>query len=167
MFRKEAVEGLGGYRNDYGPTEDYELWTRLAEHWEVGLVPEILFWYRINNPESMSQKSNDEQNVYVSRIRNEQWRRPFVAKSAWRIRKDMQTLKQQVGPDYVVQVISEYKSEQFALSKELLLRGKLRNAAIQLLGTMLIVPVTSLHLFRYMPHALKLGIKVQARRLMR
>jgi glycosyltransferase involved in cell wall biosynthesis len=48
MFRREAVEGVGGYRS---PTqepypEDYDLWSRLAQSGELINVPQALVTYR-------------------------------------------------------------------------------------------------------------------------
>ena len=46
MFRKRAVEAVGGYR-DMGWAEDYDLWLRLADHGcRFAMLDEVLFFWR-------------------------------------------------------------------------------------------------------------------------
>lgn len=47
MFRRSAIEQVGGYI-DYGPTEDFELWTRMATIGEFQGMEETIFRWRIN-----------------------------------------------------------------------------------------------------------------------
>ena len=46
MMRREAVEQVGGYRNDYPPAEDVDLFLRLAECGQLVNLPEVLTKYR-------------------------------------------------------------------------------------------------------------------------
>lgn len=47
MFRRDAVLGAGGYNAEFAPSEDYELWTRLAGRgYKVAVQPEVLILYR-------------------------------------------------------------------------------------------------------------------------
>lgn len=49
IFRKSAVQQLGGYRPEYWPYDDVDLWTRMAERGYTILVqPEFLTKYRIH-----------------------------------------------------------------------------------------------------------------------
>jgi glycosyltransferase involved in cell wall biosynthesis len=49
IFRKSAVQGVGGYRQAFWPAEDMDLWTRMAERGHGILVqPEYLLHYRIH-----------------------------------------------------------------------------------------------------------------------
>jgi len=56
MLRKSALITVGGYTTDRSrqPPEDYELWSRLARHFEVANLPERLTIYR-EVPMSMSR----------------------------------------------------------------------------------------------------------------
>ena len=57
MFRKKAVEEIGGYR-DYGGPEDYDLWLRMAETGHrFSKVPETLLKWRVR-PESLSRRDS-------------------------------------------------------------------------------------------------------------
>ena len=48
MFRKSAFEKAGGYSSECGPTEDYELWSRLVELGDFIAVAPTIFRWRIN-----------------------------------------------------------------------------------------------------------------------
>jgi glycosyltransferase involved in cell wall biosynthesis len=56
MIRKGALETTGLYPEDPEkfPPEDYDLWLRIAKHWEVANLPEVLFQYR-ELPNSISR----------------------------------------------------------------------------------------------------------------
>jgi glycosyltransferase involved in cell wall biosynthesis len=46
VFRREAVEALGGYREEFPFAQDYDLWSRLARTAPLGALPEPLVRYR-------------------------------------------------------------------------------------------------------------------------
>jgi len=48
MFKKDAFVQAGGYSNSCGPTEDYELWTRLSQMGEFLGLEAILYRWRQN-----------------------------------------------------------------------------------------------------------------------
>lgn len=56
MLRKSVCETVGLYSTDKSrqPPEDYELWSRVARHFEVANIPEVLLVYR-EVPNSMSR----------------------------------------------------------------------------------------------------------------
>lgn len=51
-FRKSAVIAVGGYKNEYVPAEDYELWVRLCKYGKIANIPEYLTSYRIHENQS-------------------------------------------------------------------------------------------------------------------
>jgi glycosyltransferase involved in cell wall biosynthesis len=53
LFRKKAIEGLGGYPNDALSFEDWLLWVKLMEKGRVANLNEVLVHMRIN-PESVT-----------------------------------------------------------------------------------------------------------------
>jgi glycosyltransferase involved in cell wall biosynthesis len=55
MMRRSAFERAGGYRDGLRITEDFDLWSRMAEVAEVSNVPEILVHYRLHR-QSMSSR---------------------------------------------------------------------------------------------------------------
>ena len=56
MLRKSVCETIGLYSTDKArqPPEDYELWSRVARHFEVANIPEVVLVYR-EVPNSMSR----------------------------------------------------------------------------------------------------------------
>jgi hypothetical protein len=49
MMRKLAILRAGGYRAEFWPAEDLDLWARLAEQgWDLATFPEYLLEYRIH-----------------------------------------------------------------------------------------------------------------------
>jgi glycosyltransferase involved in cell wall biosynthesis len=48
MMRRDVFAQLGGYRPLFAEAEDYDLWTRFADHHELAGIPEVLVLYRIH-----------------------------------------------------------------------------------------------------------------------
>jgi len=48
LMRRDAVLAAGGYREALRHAEDYDLWTRLAEGYQLANLPECLLLYRIH-----------------------------------------------------------------------------------------------------------------------
>ncbi len=48
MFRKAAVQAVGGYRPPYIHAEDYDLWLRLRSRGDLENLPQVLLQYRIH-----------------------------------------------------------------------------------------------------------------------
>jgi GT2 family glycosyltransferase len=49
MFRREAVLGIGGYRNAFPAAEDYDLWLRLSAVGKLANLTEHLVKYRVHD----------------------------------------------------------------------------------------------------------------------
>jgi len=47
MFRRVCFEHVGGYRKQFKHAEDYDLWLRMAEHYELDNVAETLYQHRL------------------------------------------------------------------------------------------------------------------------
>jgi glycosyltransferase involved in cell wall biosynthesis len=48
MIRREALEAIGGYRDALPAAQDYDLWLRLSERFDLDNVPEVLYRWRIS-----------------------------------------------------------------------------------------------------------------------
>jgi len=46
MFRREAFEQAGGYRLQ--EVEDYDLWLRISERWQLAALPDLVISYRLH-----------------------------------------------------------------------------------------------------------------------
>jgi len=56
VFRRDAFDALGGYRAEYSPAEDTDLWTRLARTGVTLNLPEPLTFYRLHARNVSTQK---------------------------------------------------------------------------------------------------------------
>lgn len=63
LMRRDCLENVGGYRQELYPAEDYDLWLRLAERFEVANLPESLYQMRIVHS-SISAANVDRQLAY-------------------------------------------------------------------------------------------------------
>jgi hypothetical protein len=64
MLRAVALAAVGGYRGAYGPAEDYDLWLRLSEQYQLANLPEPLLYYRVY-PDQLSVRQLDQQILSV------------------------------------------------------------------------------------------------------
>ena len=55
MMRRQAVSDVGGYRECFSPAEDYDLWLRLADRFEMANLAEPLLLYRIHSRQATSR----------------------------------------------------------------------------------------------------------------
>ncbi len=68
LHRDRALE-VGGYR-DVGPCEDYDLWLRLLDRYDLANVPEILYRYRVSASQ-ISSASRGQQEACFAALRQE------------------------------------------------------------------------------------------------
>lgn len=55
MMRRDAIRAVGGYRAAFRHCEDYDLWLRVSEKYEMQNLPDRLFLYR-RSPGQVSEK---------------------------------------------------------------------------------------------------------------
>ena len=48
MMRASAIKEVGGYDPDYNGVEDYELWYRVSEKYDIASINDVLFKYRVH-----------------------------------------------------------------------------------------------------------------------
>ena len=64
LFRNEAFLLAGGYRAVFGQSEDYDLWLRIAEHFEIANLGQVVHKYRIH-PGQISMRRRKEQTLSI------------------------------------------------------------------------------------------------------
>ncbi|MGC2332011.1 MAG: glycosyltransferase [Candidatus Acidiferrales bacterium] len=64
LVRREAFVGVGGYRPPFAPAEDYDLWLRLAEHFQLANLKQVVLRYRIH-PHQVSFRKRRQQTLSV------------------------------------------------------------------------------------------------------
>lgn len=152
MIRKSAIVTAGYYRNDYDHNEDYDLWRRLAPHWELGVLPEVLLWYRISAT-SISHTNQDSQHSGGAKIIAELWQQPAPFKSFTEIIKDARfykTFDSSLKPT----VLQQYVGQQVQLGIDLLKHSKLKAGFHTALAALYLQPSSVTRLVRPMTFAL-------------
>ena len=48
LIRRDAFASVGGYRAIFAPAEDYDLWLRIAEHFQIANLKQVVLKYRIH-----------------------------------------------------------------------------------------------------------------------
>lgn len=66
MFRKNAIDHLGGYCEDFRVSQDYELYSRLAWKNELNVLPEPLLDLRVRRDQVSALKNDEEKKLSVS-----------------------------------------------------------------------------------------------------
>jgi glycosyltransferase involved in cell wall biosynthesis len=94
MFRREVFEKLGGYSGDCGPTEDYELWSRMAEHGKFAAIDRTIFRWRVNPGGITTTKQRLVEKHMQANI-DHYWRRnhPVILKRSEIMREGMAYIK--------------------------------------------------------------------------
>ena len=69
LMRREAFVGVGGYRPPFAPAEDYDLWLRMAEHFQIANLKQVVLKYRIHpNQVSMRKRAQQTLGVLAARV---------------------------------------------------------------------------------------------------
>jgi glycosyltransferase involved in cell wall biosynthesis len=74
VMRRSALLAIGGYREEFEPIEDFDLWLRLAELGRLANLPEALFGYRVHYM-NVTHTQVDRQRKHADRIIAEARRR--------------------------------------------------------------------------------------------
>jgi glycosyltransferase involved in cell wall biosynthesis len=64
LMRRDAFTLVGGYRGAFAPAEDYDLWLRISEHFEMANLKEVVLKYRIH-PHQVSVRKRKQQTLGV------------------------------------------------------------------------------------------------------
>jgi glycosyltransferase involved in cell wall biosynthesis len=62
LMRTEAFVLVGGYRGAFAPAEDYDLWLRISEHFEMANLKQVVLKYRIH-PRQVSVRKHKQQSL--------------------------------------------------------------------------------------------------------
>jgi len=138
LIRKSALKASGGYGQKFVYVEDYDLWRRIGENWQFYQVPEVLYLYRISEG-SISSSNSAIQADISSRIRRDQWQKPFLAKSLRSIINDGHYYKKLNSP-LARQTYQKYLDQQHSITLKLFHRGAFKTGLINLLAVALLNP---------------------------
>jgi hypothetical protein len=62
MMRRDAILGCGGYRPQFQYAEDYDLWLRVSERWDLANLPDLVLRYR-NHSQKVSVRRASQQAI--------------------------------------------------------------------------------------------------------
>ena len=68
LMRKEAFVLVGGYRPVFAQAEDYDLWVRISEHFQIANLKEVVFKYRMH-PHQVSVRGRTQQTLCSLAVR--------------------------------------------------------------------------------------------------
>jgi hypothetical protein len=63
MIRRQCLQKVGGYREVFAMAQDYDLWLRIAEQFDLGALTQILYRSRLN-ADSVTMGKRAQQNAY-------------------------------------------------------------------------------------------------------
>ncbi len=162
MMRKEAVNKVGGYRPEYEPAEDYDLWRRIAQTWEVGQIPEVLYFWRLHAG-SISQRKKSSSTSSAAKTVQNMWDGPIAIKSMGEIVRDGRFYDRLYSPLRKV-IYEQYVDQQAHLAFEFLIHGRLRTGYRTALAAIWLRPACFKVLWKTMlwaPIKLTLGNQVK------
>ncbi|HMA76131.1 MAG TPA: glycosyltransferase [Candidatus Krumholzibacteriaceae bacterium] len=64
MFRRKSIDDVGWYRQEFVKAQDYDLWLRIADRYEITNIKEILYIHRLDI-DSTSIALKQQQNYYA------------------------------------------------------------------------------------------------------
>ena len=64
LMRREAFVAVGGYRPPFAPAEDYDLWLRMGERYELVNLRQVVLKYRIH-PHQVSMRKQTQQTLGI------------------------------------------------------------------------------------------------------
>jgi cellulose synthase/poly-beta-1,6-N-acetylglucosamine synthase-like glycosyltransferase len=64
LIRRDAFASVGGYRGAFAPAEDYDLWLRIAEHFQIANLEQVVLKYRIH-PYQVSLSRRTQQTLGI------------------------------------------------------------------------------------------------------
>jgi len=91
MFRKSVIDAVGPYTDEFGPTEDFELWSRIGTAGKFVALEATIFRWRVNSA-GITSNNNQLQLKIMKRHTGELWKASFPkVLSAKQLRKDSRT----------------------------------------------------------------------------
>ena len=85
MLRKECIEKVGYYREEFWNSQDYDLWLRIAEQYKVANIPEPLYKWRVMEISSISMNKFQIQTDFTKLIQLLAWERRIYGRDRLQI----------------------------------------------------------------------------------
>jgi glycosyltransferase involved in cell wall biosynthesis len=75
ILRTDAVKAVAGYREQFATTQDYDLWFRLLEKYELGNIPNLLLLYRYHQKTASCAKVTEQSVNHILAMQSSEYRR--------------------------------------------------------------------------------------------
>lgn len=75
VVRTEALKKVGNYREQFISTQDYDLWLRMLESYELSNLPEILLYYRKEQQGISFQRQSEQSINHILALQSSEYRR--------------------------------------------------------------------------------------------
>ena len=138
LVRREVFDRVGGFRKEFVPSEDHDLWRRALPEFGFATLPEVLLRYR-TNPDGLSHRHRDRQALHSNAITADICRRPFPVYGAGQVVAGARFYRRFATPARE-QLLDEYARDQARISTLLLRRGRVIAGLRNVVGTLLIRP---------------------------
>ncbi len=125
MFRKAIWEAVGGFDPKYQPPDDFHFWTKIAGVADIAIIPESLYWYRVN-PKGMTATMSGLAEM-ADIITNEYWLQGYKAKGVRAILKDANYYRDLDNP-HAQFIYEQYVAQQLHIARGLIARLYIRSA---------------------------------------
>jgi glycosyltransferase involved in cell wall biosynthesis len=131
-IRKKAFDDAGGYRTQFEPAEDYDLWLRIIEAWQVANVPGVVVRKRIHPCQESTVHLRQQIIAVVGAIAAAAIRRKGQADPTCDVERISEALLQQMGVTMLA--LRKAQVEAYLYWIETMTRMSQDDAALRLIG---------------------------------
>ena len=135
MYKKSAVIKAGLYSNQFGPTEDYDLWIRLSKIGSLANLPKPIYRYRINRKgvsQTNSQRQAEETKQHIQGLWSQET--PSIIGRAELLISSQNYIKKSKTLPYGVGLKTQYLSDNAQIGIKLIRYGHYLKGMHQLLN---------------------------------
>jgi hypothetical protein len=122
MLRRAALDTVGRYSSAYGNNEDYDLWRRVARHYRLAALPEVLYVYREHDL-GVSKVTAVQRLEDRERLRNELWKELAPSYRLGAVLDSVRRYRADGTPEGRARLV-DILDDQWALAREALLRRR-------------------------------------------
>ena len=155
IMRREVFDRVGGFREEFVPSEDADFWRRAIFDFEAANIPEVLYLYRVHE-RSFSNTQGDVQERHRKTIVNDMWQRLEVPNYGLGEVRNVRRFYASQPTPLARDLENEYIAHEAAFCRALFERRRLRNALTLLAALVIEAPSVAPVLGKFVRAARKL-----------